>query len=76
VLAEKPEVIAVTKADTLGGDDDAETARELVGDLLGKSVIPISSASGHGTRELLEACWRTLARDRGVGDWSTVGERG
>ena len=63
-LADKPELIAVSKCDTLGGEEDAETARQLVGDALGKDVIPFSSATGFGTTELLEACWKLLRKDK------------
>ena len=63
-LADKPELIAVSKVDTLGDAEDAETARQLVREAIGKDVIPISAASGHGLNELLEACWALLNKDR------------
>ena len=63
-LAEKPELIAVSKCDTLGGEEDAETARDLVSEAIGKDVIPFSSATGYGTQELLEACWQLLSKEK------------
>ena len=69
VLAEKPEIIAVSKVDTLGGDADAETARDMVGEMLGKPVFPLSAATRYGTRELLEACWKALGKEIDTGDW-------
>lgn len=65
LLAEKPEVIALSKTDLLGGEEDIRTGIGLIraGLRLGhdQEVFPISSASRTGLKELLEACWN-LAR--------------
>lgn len=66
LLAEKQEIIAISKIDLLGDENDARSAEEMLrkGLKLGADVevYPISSATGHGTQALLEACWRLLAR--------------
>jgi len=60
-LAEKPEIIVISKTDLLTEPGAAQDAvdrfrKELK---LGASelVLGVSSATGHGVRELLEACW-------------------
>ncbi len=70
LLGEKPEIIAVSKVDLLGGEEDVETAIELIrGELSlepGTPVYAISSASGRGLNELLEACWAVLGEEREI----------
>ena len=68
-LAAKPEVVVLSKMDTVGGEAGQAAAVELVSQALGTAVLPISAATGQGLTELLEACWaqvrRTPARQRG-----------
>lgn len=59
-LAEKPMVTAVTKADLLGDASDAQAAQSLLSEAIGQPVYAISSATGQGIDELLEACWQML----------------
>lgn len=68
-LAEKPEVIALSKTDLLSGDAEV---KEAVSSLrirlrLGarEDVFPISAARRTGLRELLEACWAILQAQPG-----------
>ncbi len=65
-LAEKPELIALSKVDLLSGDDAIEDALDAVRVGLklgaGERVYAISSASGRGVRELLEACWAIVGK--------------
>lgn len=63
-LADKPEVVVLSKMDLAGGDADREAAVELFGRALGRPVLTISSATGTGLNELLEACWEVLAKSR------------
>lgn len=60
-LAEKPELIALSKTDLLGDDDlIAEAVAELRRELrlgAGTEVIPISSGASTGLDRLLEALW-------------------
>lgn len=60
-LAEKPEVIALNKLDLLPGDEEREQrVRDLRTTLkLGHDteVVPISGATGMGTKKLLETLW-------------------
>jgi GTP-binding protein len=65
LLADKYEIIAVSKIDLLGdAKADARTAIDMVrrGLKLGADVevVPISAATGVGTRDLLETCWRAI----------------
>jgi GTP-binding protein len=62
-LAAKPELIVLSKMDLLGTDEDREVAAELVEPELGKKVRLVSSASGLGCVELLEACYTELHRE-------------
>ncbi len=70
-LAEKPEIIAVSKTDLLGDEADARSALELIRAELrlghDTPVLPISSATRTGLDALLETCWRTL--DKPVDSW-------
>jgi len=65
-LADKLEVIVLSKLDTLGGQEDfdatAKAAKELIAPSLGADLIAISSVSNHGLRELLERCWSMLGK--------------
>ena len=63
-LAEKPMIVALNKVDLLGGGEgDVHAAVEMADQTLGCTVIPISAATGAGTRELLEACWQATHPD-------------
>jgi len=60
-LADKPELIALSKTDLLS-DDDRDAALDLLADALGKPVVPISSAARRGLDDLLEQCWSRLGK--------------
>jgi len=64
VLANKPEVVVLTKTDLLGGEEDAKAAVELLGGELGADTLTMSSATGVGVEEVLEACWQALAEHK------------
>jgi GTP-binding protein len=69
-LAEKPEVIGLSKMDLFG--EDVSTAVQLVEESLEQKVHPFSAATGNGLAELLEACWSLLDRKQTqTGSWST-----
>jgi GTP-binding protein len=57
ILADKPEIIALSKLDMMQTEEDRATAVELIEKALDRKVVPISAASGLGLRDLLEACW-------------------
>jgi len=59
-LAAKSEIIAISKIDLLGGDEDAITGANMLEAELGQPVLPISSATGAGCDELLQRCWEVL----------------
>lgn len=61
-LAEKPELIVVSKLDLLPSDEDRAVAMQLFGEAIGKPLIPISAATGLGLNELLELCWTKLGK--------------
>jgi GTPase len=63
-LADKPELVVLSKMDLAGGEADRGAAVELFGQALGRPVLTISSATGVGLSELLEACWAVLAESR------------
>lgn len=60
VLAEKREVIALSKMDLLGNEEDHEVARQMLEEALAKPVYTFSAATRTGLTELLEATWTTL----------------
>ncbi len=64
VLANKPEVVVLTKTDLIGDATDAQAAVELFGKELGVPVLTMSSATGAGIAEVLEACWRLVAQTK------------
>lgn len=59
-LAAKHEIIALSKMDLLGGEEDHAAAREMIGDALGKPVLSFSAATRQGLTDLLEAAWARL----------------
>jgi len=63
VLAEKPRIVAITKIDAAGKDALSEAKKVKFGDAT--PVVRISSVTGTGIRELLEACWKVLGRGKG-----------
>ncbi len=63
-LADKPELVVLSKMDLAGGEADHGAAVELFGQALGRPVMTISSATGVGLDELLEACWALLKESR------------
>jgi len=64
VLANKPEVVVLTKTDLLGGEDDARAAIELIGGAIGVPTLTMSSATGAGLEQVLEACWKLVSQDK------------
>jgi len=63
-LAAKPQVVALSKMDLLS-EGDRQAAVDLVQQAIGKTVKPISAASGLGLAELLRTCWARLEWAKG-----------
>ena len=62
LLAEKPQVVAANKIDLfVNGDEPLLNFRKA---LPGERIIPISGATRENLRELLEATWKMLQRQR------------
>ncbi|MHC4976942.1 MAG: GTPase ObgE [Planctomycetota bacterium] len=76
-LARKPEVLVLSKMDLLGDVSDVDEAITLVREMLGieedQRVLGISSPTGQGVREVLEACWELL--DPEVDGWKKMPAR-
>lgn len=68
-LAQKNEVIALSKMDLHATDEDRAAAVELFQSELGKPAFAISSATGTGINDLLEACWNRLDKHESAGSW-------
>ena len=64
VLANKSEVVVLTKTDLLGDESDAQAAIELVGGELGVPTLTMSSATGVNIEAVLEACYALLAKEK------------
>jgi GTPase len=60
-LAEKPEIVALTKADIAGEAQLSEARRALV-ESAGREPLTISAATGDGLERLLDACLALLDR--------------
>lgn len=73
LLAEKEEIIVISKLDLLAGDRDRLEAVRLIRRELklghDQPIVGISSAAGLGVRELLEVCWSRLGQR--VREWNT-----
>ncbi len=70
ILADKPELIVITKTDLLGGPEDAQVAIDMLSESLPparneRRVMAISSAARTGLNEVLEACWDMLGTKAG-----------
>lgn len=61
ILADKPQLIVLNKADLLPSKDDLQAAIKMIEDELRQPTIMVSAVAGLNTGELLEACWK-LAR--------------
>lgn len=59
-LAEKQEVIALSKMDLLGGPEDHAVAKQMIEEQLDKPVFIFSSATRVGLNALLEEAWAKL----------------
>ncbi|MEM8736958.1 MAG: GTPase ObgE [Planctomycetota bacterium] len=59
-LAEKPEIIALSKIDLLGGPEDHAVAQQMIAEALNKPVLTFSSATRIGLSDLLEEAWARL----------------
>ncbi len=64
VLAEKPELIAISKVDLLGDESDHQAGAELIERELGTKTYAISGVSGAGCMDLLRACWHQVQQAR------------
>jgi GTP-binding protein len=62
-LADKPEIVALNKADALT-PDAAAAAREALAATCGKPVRIVSGVSGAGVRELLREAWAEVRKAR------------
>jgi len=63
-LADKPEVVALNKADALSRDDRLDISTEL-GTAVGRAPLIVSGVSGEGVRDLLRAAWKIVRAQRG-----------
>jgi len=59
-LAGKPELIALNKTDLVSQEEVLEGAQRMPGE-----VFPISAVTGEGIKELLEAAWKIVEKERG-----------
>ncbi len=65
LLANKPEIVVLSKVDLLGDEADRAAAMELVREALGTAqVLPISAVSGWGLDAVLELCWQAVEAQR------------
>lgn len=63
-LAEKPEVVVLSKTDLLGGDENVQAAVELIKEHLNVPVLTMSCGTGQNLSEVLQACWEQLKGSR------------
>jgi GTP-binding protein len=60
-LAEKPEIVALSRAD-IAGDDQLRSAKAATTEASGRTPLVISAATGQGIEALLDACLAMLDR--------------
>lgn len=60
-LAAKPELVALSKMDLLGGADDRAAAVSMLERALERRVLAFSGATQAGVPALLEACWNAAS---------------
>jgi GTPase len=58
-LAQKPQIVVLTKADLLPAEEAGEIAEEFA-EVPGARPFVVSCATGQGMAELLEGCWRQV----------------
>ncbi len=75
LLAEKHEIVALSKMDLLPAAEGAVIVQRVAADL-GRPVMAVSAASGQKLNELLEACWRLLGPDEHTQSQSPGHQRG
>src|SRR5579875_3453243 len=63
-LADKPEIVALNKADALSRDDRLDLITEL-GTAAGRAPLVVSGVSGEGVKELLRSAYAMVRRQRG-----------
>ncbi|MEM7681925.1 MAG: Obg family GTPase CgtA [Planctomycetota bacterium] len=73
VLADKPELVVLSKCDLLGDDADRHAAAEALSNRLGKPVRCISSATRWNLDALMQACWVEVERARQADPSSNAG---
>ncbi|MDP6153398.1 MAG: GTPase ObgE, partial [Phycisphaeraceae bacterium] len=61
-LADKPQIVAISKIDLLPDLADRSAAVELIEAELGVKPFTISAATHEGLEPLLETCWRRLEK--------------
>ncbi len=71
-LAQKPELIVLSKMDTFSTKADRDAAAELIEQGIKRKTLRISSASGQGLPELLERCWILLDKPNRTSSTSTA----
>ena len=64
VLAEKAQIVAVSKIELLGGTEDCEAAVKLIEQEIGTAAVGVSAVAGNGLVDLLEACWQAVEAAR------------
>lgn len=76
-LAEKPEILVLNKIDLVKDDELQQRVNDIAGRLgMTKDEQPLlaSGATGHGAREVLEACWSALDKSAPINGWSVSGK--
>jgi GTP-binding protein len=63
-LADKPEIVALSKADALSRDERLDLITEL-GTATGKTPLVVSGVSGEGVTALLRSAWALVRHERG-----------
>ena len=58
-LADRPEIVVLSKTDLVDDDDCAERMEALAA-VSGKSPVPISAVTGAGLKQLIHAAWRLV----------------
>jgi GTP-binding protein len=71
-LAEKPQMLALSKCDALETAEDVRAMQDLIAERIGQRPRALSAASGEGVADLLEAWWAALQRPEGEAEPGAV----
>ncbi len=75
-LAQKPEIIVLSKNDLLTPDQESKLVQKLLKATKAKKILSMSAATGEGVRQVLEECWKVCESHKRQEAAEAAGEEG